>query len=234
MGNVVELLGIPGCGKSTLVDYCAPNPKYIIQRKDLKPSKLEREFIRRFYIDPKLIFKNHAIHSFIKEYPEADKLFVRKLIEMHYKLKKTGVEIVLLDEGLIDRMTGIPFDKNLVIDNAFLNVVEMINSTEALVFNCQCPIEVSSERLRLRERTGDNASGRYYDKSDEILKNKLMIKQHNNDVVLSCYKGRIVTLDMTKPIEDNAKIIQDTINEEFSIANKKLWLKAIPAQLHGK
>ena len=232
MGNVVELLGIPGCGKSTLVDYCAPNPKHIIQRNDLKPSELERELIRRFYIDSKSIFRNRAIHSFINEYPEANQLFVRKLIETHCKLKKTGGKIVLLDEGLIDRMTGIPFDKQLIIDDAFFNVVNLINSTEALVFNCQCPIDVSIKRLRLRESLVSNASGRYYDKNDEILKTKLMTKQHNNDTFLSCYKGRVVTIDMTKPIEDTAIVIQDTINEFFSNTNKKLFLKVASTQLN--
>ena len=112
MGKVIEFLGKPGCGKSTLVEQCTPNPEYIIQRMDFKPSDQERELI-------KSIIQNPLFYNYIKDYPEVNELFVRKLVEMHYKLKRTDDRLAILDEGLLDRITGIPFDREIIVNTAF-------------------------------------------------------------------------------------------------------------------
>ena len=120
-----------------------------------------------------------------------------------YKLKRTDDRLAILDEGLLDRITGIPFDREIIVNTAFLRLMDEVNNIESLVFNCECPIDTSIDRLRSRERIGDNKYGRYYDKDDEVVKNKLRVKQHNIDTVLSFYKGHIVTLDMQQPISTN-------------------------------
>lgn len=225
MRKTIELLGKPGCGKSTLVNCCSPNSNYIIQRSDLKLSNQERKIVKWLFLNPKSPVKNHLLHKYFNDYPEANEEFVRKFVEMHYKLKKGDDRLALLDEGLIDRMTGIPFDKEIIVNTTFQNLIDEVSKMESLVFDCQCPIETALERLRLRKRSGETKSGRYYDKDDEVVKNKLRVKQHNIDTALSLYKGHIVTLDMSQPISTNVRIVRDTIRDFFADSNEQIWIE---------
>ena len=213
MRKTIELLGKPGCGKSTLVNCCTPNPNYIIQRSDLKLSNQERKIVKWLFLNTKSPFKNQLLHNYFNDYPEANELFVRKFVEMHYKLKRGDDRLALLDEGLINRITGIPFDIEIKVNDLFKKLIDEVSKMESLVFDCQCPIDTALERLRSRKRIGDDRIGRYYDENDEVVKNKLRVKQHNIDTALSFYKGTVVTLDMTQPVSTNIKIVRDTIRD---------------------
>ena len=214
MGEIIEFVGKPGCGKSTIVASCTPNPDYIIQTKDLRPSAQEREWIKSVVNYP-------LIHNFIKDYPGARELFIRKLIETHYKIKRKDGRLAILDEGLLERMVSIPFEREIIVNTAFLRLMDEVNKIESLVFNCQCPIDIDIERLQSRESIYGHKVG---DIDEEELKKKLRIKQHNIDTVLSFYKGYIVTLDMLQPVSTNVEIVRDTIRKFVSGSNEELFL----------
>ena len=224
MITAIELVGLPGCGKSTLIKECAPNPRRIIRREALWTNAEERVFLRCLLQRPSLM--HPVLYNYINTYPEADGLFVRKLVELHHKLTSPQSALALLDEGLLSHITSIPFDREIVVDDAFREMTSLAEGFTVLVFDCRCPIETAIERLRSRDRIGDNSRGRYYDENDEALKAKLRIKQQNIDTVLSFYNGRRVELDMLQPLGTNASIIKRTVSELFLELKGELWMKS--------
>ncbi len=224
MRKIIEFLGKPGCGKTTLVNCCTPNPDHIIQRYDLMLSDQERIIVKGFLLNPKSPKKNQLLHDYFNDYPGANELYIRKLVEMHYKLRRVDDRLVLLDEGLLNYITGIAFDREIIVNNAFQRLIDEVSRMEALVFDCQCPIDTALERLRTRERIGETRRGRYYDMNNDVVIDKLRVKQHNIDTVLSLYKGQIVTLDMSQSISTNVGIVRDTIREFFPDVNEEIWI----------
>ena len=164
------------------------------------------------------------IQNYVNDYPEANELFVRKLVELHFKLCQTAGSPTILDEGLFQYITSIPFDKEIIVDEAFVKIMEVAGQIQTLVFDCQCPIDTAIYRLRSRERIGENKYGRYYDLSDDVIKSKLRVKQHNIDTVLSMYSGQVVTIDMQQPIDVNVSIVKNNIDKVFPFFEEKLWL----------
>lgn len=220
MIKVIELLGIPGCGKSTLIKICAPNPEFVVQTKDLEAS-MKRN--RGCTAQPEVPMPS-TIRRFVEDYPNANALFVRKLAEAYNGLNELEDGIALLDEGLFNRITGIPYDREFMVDEAFHEMMKLVSEMEILVFDCRCPFDTALERLRSRPRVGYNNSGRYYDENDEVVKAKLRVKRQNIDTVLSAFTGRKIPLDMLQPLGLNVLIIKSIVDEMFPDIKDRLWL----------
>ena len=218
---IVEFCGLPGCGKSTLISYCNPNPKYALNRTDLfNRVRYSSQFYRFF---PDCFFfgrDNDIIKQYVKEYPLSNDWFNRMLYRLNHALIHSANKTIILEEGPLQYITSVPFDHNINVDVALRNVVALLCQKEALVFKCECPIDFAIDRIQKRRENGYTNNGRYDVSDNKLLYERLKIKESNINTVLGLVSCKVICIDMTLPLEDNAKIVIDSVN---SITKHSIW-----------
>lgn len=222
---VVEMCGLPGCGKSTLIEKCFPNPQIVYNRRKIFRDVRIRSQIFKV-IPHSFPMKNEYIilRDFANEYPNANKVFISKMYRLNYALNVSKAKLVLLDEGPIQHITSIAFDEEIKNDELLNEAVSVLSKDEVMVFYCRCPIDVTIGRLIERKENGYMNNGRYEVNDLSRLRKLLEIKDLNISTVLSRYNGKIIELNMQDSIDKNIEIIKDNIEKTTFIEREKLWL----------
>ena len=122
--------------------------------------------------------------------------------------KSADNSIILLEEGIIQFVTSLSHGKAIseceMIGTLLKDIKEYGIKPKSV--NCVLPMEDNIRRI-----TGRGLHSRFLDvNSVEKLKNLLTIKRENLDFV-SAEFGPVLTLDMTRPPEENAAILYDKI-----------------------
>ena len=160
--------------------------------------------------------------DFIKDYPNSSKIFRSKLLRLNYALNNSSKNLILLDEGPIQYLTSIPFNERIIENEHLENAVSVLCKNEKLVFYCNCPVDLSVERLVKKKKEGYTDNGRYDIEDAEELRKLLLIKEGNIRAVLKHYPGTIIELDMSQPVDFNVHLIKEKISE-ISENNNSIW-----------
>jgi len=220
---VIEFCGLPGCGKSSLLNGCKPNYNVIYDRRKIfKKVRYQSQYFKILpgYLPLKKEYR--ILLKFIKDYPDSNKVFRSKLLRLNYALNNSSNHLVLLDEGPVQYLTSIPFDKKIIENDNLENAVSVLCKNEKMVFYCNCPVELSVNRLVHRKKEGYTDNGRYDIENAEELRKLLTIKEKNIKAVLQYYRGTIVEIDMNQPPEINIQLIKEKISELYG-DNHKIW-----------
>lgn len=192
---IIELLGTPGSGKSTLcgkikseltesgykVEYEAPVFSEAFSYKVMNRIRL---FIYRYFVATEKMRKGLDLMK-----PYTGEIFgrywTRRILETYGKAasaERRGADVYLLDEGCMQYITSVYHDKK--IDSLGIELAKVLCSEfykdRALFIDCHIDIDENYRRLLARGRSQD----RFLQGNDSSIKALLLQKRENLDEVI--------------------------------------------------
>lgn len=209
--RIIELVGLPGCGKSTIIDYASKRSREkFVQRNELlynTGSHNDKQGIWRRFRDKTLL----GIHYFLYG-KEQDKKYYSRLINLLNSLYCANISdaVLVLEEGFIQYLSSLSYDHDLYISKTLKCLIKrFFNDFDIIVVSCTVPVYESASRIRKRKKRGD----RYYIEDEEQQIKLLTKKQENINTLLAFFPGKTYTMDMTRNPEDNAKLLTEIMEE---------------------
>lgn len=222
---LIELAGLPGCGKSTLWEVLKSKLQQTGRNVYTYSELMRREplFVNRGFLlglqkwNPKTKSCMDRIGNYCASLPKDVKRerFQKEWEELYYREHAAswirGEDIVLLDEGIVQNLTSLFFmdaiPREPSMDQVLKNMIHVRGSH--LFVKCNISVEESMYRLKKRAREND----RYYPLNEETLREALLVKEQNIDYCLSfvdpCNK---ISIDMENSAMSNADLIINTLN----------------------
>ena len=210
---IIELTGLPGCGKTTLINSVLNDPKYsgrIITRDGLFSEKVPGTWIRKYFIA--FCASVLLCKSYFRSDMNNKKLYFKRLLQlmiyMDYKVRKTKDSIFILDEGIVQYVSSLAYDKEIEFDSGLKKLVRrFIKKYDPTVIDCHISVDTAYDRIMGRGKTND----RYYlDDKDEV-KRLLKIKRDNIDMIIKEFIGQVKTVDLMDKSADAAEILKSTL-----------------------
>ena len=227
MPKIIEFVGLPGCGKSTLArelistlskenvimtyhDFFSKKKLFILSNRTIFTPFIFIYYLFRF--NYWTVIK--SIWQFARQYPINEIRFVRVifLIRLYENIqKKLKIKcIIILDEGFIQFISSIPHDivikENELLQKLLITWENIVENT--LFVDCRLSVEEDIDRIRKR-----NKNDRFKRiENDKILAKLLQIKEYNLDVLTKKIARKKVTLNMADPVDTNIKYILDKLN----------------------
>lgn len=220
--RIIELYGLPGCGKSTLSKYLLSflqkrYPNNVIKRADISGV------INRWWNHPLFLFfylflqilkpnnfrfkislLSYAVSFPLNRYSIIYLLYTMIVVDLY---SKNATKIIVLDEGIIQFLSAIPHD--VLIDNSDMidNISRQLYKMPIEVLYVECHIEkmVNLQRIKQRNRPDRFA---FNDGLEELLTKK----EANLALIASFVAKNKITIDMLKMCEYNTTEI---INKLF-------------------
>ena len=207
---IVELCGVPGCGKTTVVEELRrkKNISFITRKELLKTQK-------HTYIDHFLFYFNRtgrsreqlsAILRYARNYDHRTRKYIYKLLEMAEAVEQNEEKDMILDEGVMQLITSVPFDEGIkdgTLDEVKGILTDIILKKYYLVY-CDLAPEKASERIVRRGRRDD----RYRTAGDDRRVALLKAKKDNLEYVREYMSDRLagtLILNMEDETESNAE-----------------------------
>ena len=187
--KIVEFVGLPGSGKSTICkryEYSLKKRQFIATNVQVQALML-RGFKRR-YVNlairsyPKCRKISAAARKYVPNIKEKEaKAWIFRMNQMAYlldKYEKAGLEYALMDEGFIQFVTSICHDEAMpesMIDFAHAIMDIVYTGRDCKFIYVETDKEEIIKRIRERNRPGD----RFLSDNDEVMKERLEIKEDN-------------------------------------------------------
>lgn len=219
---IIELAGLPGCGKSTLweslKDELLKRGRNVYTYRELmhrEPLFIHKGFLFKWEkCKPQTVSYMNWIEQYCASVPTDEKRdrFKKMLIELYYRMHvaawNRGEDIILLDEGLVQNFTSLFFmdaiPREPSTEKVIRNMIDL--RCRYLIVKCNISIEEDVVRLKNRARIND----RYYSLQGEALRKALFTKEQNIDYVISLFKakrGIKLDIDMESSAKSNTDLI---------------------------
>jgi len=217
--KIIELSGLPGCGKSTIVGEV--NERF--QFKLLTVQNLENDrknFLNNRYLQfliDLFYFRNLKINLLIILYTFSYKVnreriswisnFITYNAKLLEKMNKKRDTYLILDQGIIVLLTAVPHENLIKKNLVFKSLIKALKQKykDIMFINCQLEKQAVTQRIRMR-----NQKGHRFDRlSDEMLEKMLDIKTHNLEIVQKYFQENldVLTIDMSLGKEVNVEKI---------------------------
>ena len=183
---IIELCGLPGSGKTTIVESMKLNTHLADRNEFLSQNTI------RFRILKKLVYFSFfrlpllnditLIKEYLQTYPPCEKKYVCRLLDMYvaYQSAKKNV-IYVLDEGAIQYITSICYNSQMVSNDDLAKIVKLFyKRNKSYVSFVEVEIQDSIKRIKKRNFPYD----RYNLDSDEKMRILLEQKAQNIQTVL--------------------------------------------------
>lgn len=212
--KIIELFGLPGCGKSTLVKSILSvlrksYPNDVKSRSDILGvvNKLrDRPFLLFFvfvyhiikpgYYMTKITLLRFSVFFPFNRYVIFYLLYIIIVLELSRKKRS---EIIVLDEGLIQSISSIPHDniiKRADLINGIARQVEKINID---ILYVECSLNRKSNLQRIKQR---NRNDRFAFKNG--LDDLLTVKEANIAMISNVLAKNKIIVDMQRPYDLSA------------------------------
>jgi thymidylate kinase len=217
---IIEFVGLPGCGKSTLAELVIsamqPN-SVILQRKDLTKNMyrmMAHPILIPFYVGYYLVLPKYwrikkNIIKFAAQYPlnKTRVIVIIHLFWLYEQFQKhfNDNKIFILDEGFIQFVSAIPHSI-LMKDNGLLkNLINELSSITNDTLFIDCNLDIKENINRLRKRNRQDQFNRLKDDID--LETLLLTKKSNLVLLINKITIKKISIDMSNSLENNASII---------------------------
>lgn len=221
--QIVELFGVPACGKSTIAEYIIQNILLdnvggkVDMYKDFKIAGLLKKILS--FSLSSFIAGERFLHLFTMNEQRRvlrKSIFLKAAWCRNYQRKYGSYNCIISDHGIIqDFVTwerGESFENNQVFENKILKYLQ--NERDVIFVFCNIDTNIAFERLSYRKRS----KGRL----DEMLNNdrvQLMheFKQEKNRFmdlykILKSNNFKVAIIDTSYTVEQNVNNLIDAIN----------------------
>lgn len=222
---ILELNGLPGCGKTTIINEIIDNFRKadmnvksldeVIKYKQKEIETKITQLICSFFTMKNLKFNFYIIILMFKIGLSLDRVrFSMRLIKLNYQIgrikKSEKVDLMILDEGYIQFITSIPHNKQFNDGKTLRNICQFIENEhpDLRLVNCKISTEIAINRAQNR-----SSSSSRFDKLDTNKLSKLMIiKQNNLERIQNQFSEEIQTnIRLEEDIETNTRVFKNHI-----------------------
>ncbi|MBR4837226.1 MAG: ATP-binding protein [Bacteroidales bacterium] len=221
--KIIELYGLPGCGKSTLTHSILSilqreYPGIVLRRSDIsgKINKywdrplclflcLGLELLKPTNYKTKTFLLKYALSFPFNRYSIIYLLYTVMVIDL-YRNNKT--QIIVLDEGIIQFLSSIPHDNVIKKVELIERITKSINENPFDVLYVDCQLDLDSTMYRIKQRDKKDRFA-YKDSLGELL----MIKESNLALISNSIVRNKVIVDMKDSSINNAEIIINKIKQ---------------------
>ena len=215
---IIEFVGLPGCGKSTVVESILPilqNEKVIITRSDfsrtigiMRRYPILAPFVTMYYLTkPKYRELKSNLFRFALQFPikKQGLIYVVYVIVLYELIQKNinRSKIIILDEGIIQFLSSIPhdisIDNNILLHNLVLNLKSVLGYF--LFVECDLSIETVIERIKKRNRQDR------FSHDNNNIRSLLLTKKNNLNLLTNEIAMQKIQIDMSNPVDFNVNII---------------------------
>lgn len=223
--NIIEFNGIPGSGKSTLVDnlynkMILQNMK-VIKSNDIfleyRASKLQKKiainiamFFKSFKVTC-LAFKFSLNYGLNRHNIKRVRLLLLLIYLMKREKENKDIDYFLYDEGIIQFISSIAYDKRIIESKSLILLLNAINSQLSNLYfvNCIVPLNISIDRIKNREAISPRYNIEGVSNIDYLLK----CKMYNLDKIrnIMSENKKDVEVDMENSIDENTDYILNCI-----------------------
>jgi len=223
--KIIELSGLPGCGKSTIVTEIEKNfqKQKLLTIQNLSQDR--KKFLNNKYLQflmDVFSLKNLNVNFLIILYTFSYKVTKERLgritksiifnAKLYEKSKEENQEYLVLDQGIIVLLTSIPHE-NIIKENLiFISLVKALKRKykNTLFINCTLDKKKVIQQIRMRNKEGH----RFDSLSAEMLENLLDIRKYNLELVQKYLQAdsKVLVLDMKVENEINVEKILKFIN----------------------
>lgn len=199
---IIELVGLPGCGKSTIIDIARGKRKDLfITRRDLFGIKIPYIWLKQYSIKRRLW--NDLRDIYRKTNMMKKKFYFERLIQLilylTYCSESNPNSVILLEEGIVQYFSSLAYETDLDI-NLTKVINEQLSTFNPIVIDCKIPVEIACKRINTRKKSGDR-----YMIDNIAFQHKIMIQKRKNlDYILNLFNGLRFELDMEKNMEELA------------------------------
>ena len=190
---ILEFVGIPAAGKSTLLERIKEKEKDIIINREKIREYIMTDFKNKMLkFKMKLSFDNSRFATILDKvahtYSDSDYGYYY-LLGMYYYTsilhKRYPNQKIIFDEGFVQHLTSLPFLEEIKINKDFKELVKMIHDKYQIkVVYCNVDEAIALKRIRERGR-----EDRYLSITDDrLLMDALRVKKHNIESVLELFK----------------------------------------------
>ena len=221
--QIIELCGIPGCGKSTLINAalrqdCLSHTN-IATRQDIyffrcknkkKATALFRTFakIKNYKIYVNILIINRRYSKDIKCLKYAVQ-FMMLLSQIQEVIKSNIYEIAILDEGIYQYISAQADNTVFKADKQIHCVIDEVRNSlkNWSVFYCDIEVDDALERISKRE-----GSSKRFSASKSHVELKDLLEKRKNNIDYLCSIKSDLSLDMNNNIDENAIQFLNYIN----------------------
>ena len=221
--KIIELYGLPGCGKSTLTHSIlsilqSEYPGIVLRRSDIS-GKINKYWNRPLCLFLCLVLEllkpcNYKTKTFLLKYALSFPFNRYSIIYLLYTVmvinlyRNNKTQIIVLDEGIIQFLSSIPHDNVIKKVELIERITNSINENpfDALYVECQLDLDTTMYRIKQRDRKDRFA---YKDSLGELL----MIKETNLALISNAIVRNKVIVDMKDSSINNAEIVINKIKQ---------------------
>jgi thymidylate kinase len=223
---IVEFVGLPACGKSTLCEsikkYEIANNKKVAVWNDLTMAfkhtsvlkMLDSISISQFYKYIKL-FTSLTVKKERKYYMYWFALKISLLYR--FAQKYLDVDLVLIDHGFFQQAVSMQCGDDVSLNKAFMKQFKKILNSETKIdylIKCDLDYKIAMQRMIQRKRLGE---GRLDAVSDEGILETMFLKEEKNfSCILECAKDvnsvkKFIIVDMSKEPSEIRDLVLDLL-----------------------
>ncbi len=189
---IIELCGLPGGGKTTVVEGLRSKGISFLTRKELLRTG------KHTYIDHFLFYitrrgkkrkRLKAILAYAACYRHSTRKYIYKLLALSEALDENRDKDIIMDEGLVQLITSVPYDSSirpdtldLIWDSLFKDIADDYH-----IVYCDIDIKSAEKRILGRGRKDDRYRKAAQSRREELLG----IKKKNIELVRDALKDRL-------------------------------------------